>query len=316
MADPPVLRCTLIENPAAGQWTGALTQQAARCCARYGARVRVTRTARRGDATRLARDAVRAGAADPFHIVVALGGDGTVHEVALGMTSAGARDDRHGLFVIPAGTGNSGYRSYWGDRDWTDALGEALAGPRDRVRMLDLARVAELDELVVLGAGAGLTAEVLAGAPDLTLSGPARLQAGLDRAMASYRPFPGRVVVDGVVVHEGRTVFANVGGGPHRAWHYLLLPHSVLDDGLLDVCVADHTVRFADLLGMMREGRHVGAPGVFYGRGRRVVIERDDGGPLSFEHDGELVAGAGSRVTVQVLPRALPVLCGTGLTAA
>jgi diacylglycerol kinase (ATP) len=309
----PTLRCTVIENPAAGQWTQALAAQVAGCCERHGAEVLVARTQGRRDAARLAGDAVRTGgphrAGDPYHVILAVGGDGTVQEVASGMMAAGARADRHALFVVPAGTGNSGYRAYWGDRPWQQALIEALAAPRDRVRPLDLARVAEHDELVVLGAGAGLAAEVLVGARDVTLTGPARLQAGLDRAIATYVPYPGRLVVDGAVVHQGLTIFAAVGGGRHRAWQYQVLPHSVLDDGLLDVCVLDSTVPLADLPGRLREGSHVGASGVVYARGRRIVIERTDGRALSFEHDGELIPGTGWRVTVDVLPGALPVLC-------
>lgn len=127
-------------------------------------------------------------------------------------------------------------------------------------------------------------------------------------------PYAGRVIVDGTVLHEGPTLFANVGGGPYRAWQYLVLPDSVLDDGLLDVCVVgtEIGVGFDEFQELMRQGRHVTRPGVHYSRGRSIVLERTDGSPLCFEHDGDLVADAGSRVTLEVRPRVLPVLAAAG----
>jgi diacylglycerol kinase (ATP) len=216
------------------------------------------------------------------------------------------------MVVVPAGTGNSNYRAHWGDLSWQRALERALTGVAGGVRMLDLARYVEGGALVVLGAGAGLTAQVLADARDVALTGRDRLQAGLDRALAGYRPYPGRVLVDGTVVHEGATLFANVGGGRYRAWQFEVLPHSALDDGWLDVCVVGtgcgvDAVRLQEL---MREGRHLDLPDVRYARGRQVVFERTDGEPLCFEHDGELRTDTGSRATLQILPGVLPVLCG------
>jgi diacylglycerol kinase (ATP) len=100
-----------------------------------------------------------------------------------------------------------------------------------------------------------------------------------------------------------------VGGGRYRAWQFRMMPHSLLDDGLLDVCVADAGYRPADLQAELRAGLHTRSPHVVYARGRQVVIERTDGVALCFEHDGELLPQTGSRVTLEAVPRVLPVLC-------
>lgn len=86
-------------------------------------------------------------------MVVAVGGDGTVLEVVEGLLNGGRAPDGVALLVVPAGTGNSDYRSHWGERPWREALEQALGGgvvPR----RLDLARVRESGDLIVLGAGA------------------------------------------------------------------------------------------------------------------------------------------------------------------
>lgn len=313
-ARPPT-GCLIVANPAAGAVREALVADVAARCARYLRSVRAFWTKRRGDAAAEVGRAVAGGTQYAPQVVIAVGGDGTVCEVVEGLVagaavrSPGQVPATPALFVVPAGTGNSNYRAHWGERPWQQALDLALSGLPGTVTRLDLAQVPELGELVVLGAGAGLTAKVLESAREVRLTGRDRLAAGLEHAAAQFTPYEGRVTVDSVVVYEGKTVLANVGGSPYRAWQYQVLPHSRLDDGLLDVCVIGDTVDAVEVPGMLRTAAHVGRPGVHFARGRRVVIERIDGAPLCFEHDGELKAGLGPRFTVEVVPGALPVLC-------
>lgn len=301
--------CVVIANPAAGTVSPAVIDDLTRVGAEHDAAIDIRWTSAPGEATRLAESAA-AEQGEEFRVIVSVGGDGTTREVVEGLTRVPVTRQpvRHALFIVPAGTGNSGYRSHWGEQAWQASLAVALADPAAALRMLDLARHVEQDRVIVLGAGAGLTADVLNLAPS-TMRGRAKLQAGLELAAQRFTPFPGRVTVDGRVVHEGTTVFANLGGGRHRAWQYLVLPHSVLDDGLLDVCVVGGGVAPVDLPDLIRSGQHVTVPGAVYDRGRRVVLERTDGQPLCFEHDGDLVAHPGSRVTVDVLANVLPTLC-------
>jgi diacylglycerol kinase (ATP) len=300
--------CLVIANPTAGTVTEELVRDVAARCARH-TRVTVASTEGPGDATRVAREAVRTRTGDGVRVIVAIGGDGTVLEVVNGLMDGDGPGDRVALLVVPAGTGNSGYRSYWGTRPWREAVDIAFGALPASLRRLDLARVRELDALVVLGAGAGLTAEVLRSAREVALRGRARLQAGLAQAASVFTPYPGQVTVDGAVVHKGGTVFVNVGGGRHRAWQYLVLPESVLDDGLLDICVVGAGTDPVDVPELLLSGGHVDRPGVVYRTGRSVILERTDGLPLCFEHDGELVPYDGTRLTIDILPRVLPVLC-------
>jgi diacylglycerol kinase (ATP) len=304
--------CMIVANPAAGSVSEPLVEQVAGHCARYVRSVRTFWAARRGDAARevLGYASAHDGRTGLL-VVVAVGGDGTVLDVVRGMVGASTRGHgNHALFVVPAGTGNSNYRALWGELPWPEALDRALSTLPDSIARLDLAQVPELEDLVVLGAGAGLSAEVLMRASGIQLTGRARLAAALEHAAAQFTPYEGRVTIDGTVLHKGQTVLANVGGGPYRAWQYRVLPHSLLDDGLLDVCVVSGEVCPAEVPGLLLTGAHVGMPGVFYGRGECVVIERLDGAPLCFEHDGELIAGDSPRFTVRVLPGALAALRG------
>lgn len=232
-------------------------------------------------------------------LVVVVGGDGTAGSVA-GRLGA-APGSTEAMFIVPAGTANSFYRTLWGATPWQAALELALAGiPPVRV---DLARVVELDRLVLSGASAGFPPRAVHEAKATGVSYGAALTALADR----YEPYPGRVVVDGDVVHSGPTMLANVGGGRYRGGVYELLPHTVLDDGLLDVCVVGGEHGTREMLALTPTGAHVDAPGVVYARGRRVRVERLDGHPLWFEHDGEVRSGLRA-VTLEAVPRAVPVV--------
>lgn len=93
-----------------------------------------------------------------------------------------------------------------------------------------------------------------------------------------------------------------VGGARHRSGTFQLLPRSVLDDGLLDVCVVAgvEATGFVELAGAVMDGSHLSDPRVSYAQGRSVVVERTDGQPLVFESDGDVWPVPPRRVTITV----------------
>ncbi|GKQ35341.1 diacylglycerol kinase family protein [Streptomyces sp. A012304] len=308
-SDARVRSVLVVANPAAGTTSEGLLAEVLGLCAAGADEVRLHRTTGPGSATSAAR-AARSGAdgRPAPDLVVAVGGDGTVHEVVDGLAPAGPAA-RPALAVVPAGTGNSGYKMLWADRPWQTALRAVLDGPGHgaRLRGLDLARLAETGAKVFLGACSGVIADALRVARSVAQSGRDRYSTAFAEAADAFVPYPGRVTVDGVVLHEGPTVLANVGGGRFRGGRYQVLPHSELDDGLLDVCVIGSPVAPHEVPELTRRAAHLGLPGVAYGRGRRVVVERLDGAPLCHEHDGNLQPPLLHRLTFEVLPGALPV---------
>ncbi|WP_030670588.1 diacylglycerol/lipid kinase family protein [Streptomyces sp. NRRL B-1347] len=301
----------IVANDRAGGAASLPVGDVAAACRRLVAEVSVVRTAYPGHARTLAAKAAQDGA----DAVLAVGGDGTASEVAHGLVTAADAGPGHGgpaLFCVPAGTGNSFYKEVWQDRSWQESLALAFGTARPPVRRLDVARIAETRETVLLGACSGLVAEALETAAGLTrLTGRARYQEAVAATLRDFVPHPARVVVDGEVIHDGGVVLANVGGGRYRGGGFLVLPHSVLDDGLLDVCVVTSALDARELPGLTREGRHVERPEVLYRRGRRIEIARTDGAPLPFERDGEVLRGH-PRLVLDVLPGVLPVLSPPG----
>jgi len=315
----------VVANPAAGAVTEELVESLVSTAGELAGSADVRWTGAAGDATRMAASAAGAADPEPVAVLAVVGGDGTAREAADGLARGlgrwpaghpggpGAAGGGAGpaLLVLPAGTGNSTARALWGHLSAADVL-QAVADGGCRVRQLDLIRLVEDDRAVALGASSGLIADVTRVAAGFShVRGRERYHRALGEVLSRPAPYPGRVSVDGTVLQDGPTLLVTVGGGRHRVGTFEVLPRSVLDDGLLDVCVIDGGLPPAavgELAPHVMSGTHIGRRGVAYAQGRRVTIERTDGRPLPFESDGEVRPGDGTAVTLEIVPAAVPVL--------
>src|SRR5439155_19742652 len=125
------------------------------------------------------------------------------------------------LCVIPAGGGNSTARSLWGDRTWEQVVDLLAEEPADRVRRrrLDLLWLHEPDVVSILGASTGFLAQVLVDAEhvDPALRGIDRYYAAALEILTDLPDHPTRVTTVGLVLSDGPTSSAAVGGGMIRA---------------------------------------------------------------------------------------------------
>ena len=231
----------LIANPSAGRGTAARALPRIESVlnqANLG--YRIVRTTHPGHATEAARQALR----DGERYLVAVGGDGTVHEVVNGMVENGgplAADAVLG--VVAAGSGCDFVRSFGLPGDAVQAAAH-LAG--DQVRPIDVGTVTFTDQTdqgvtrtrcFVNIAEAGLGAAVVARAAGLgRFLGGARYAAGFWLTLPRFRPSAVRLDANGQ--HRAwrafNVVVANCrfyGGGMQ------ISPNSDPGDCLLDVLV-------------------------------------------------------------------------------
>ncbi|WP_193749650.1 diacylglycerol kinase family protein [Rhodococcus triatomae] len=281
------VRVAAIANPAAG----GSPENAVRVLLEHpGIDLRTLPTTGPGDAERIAAEQSRDGWAE---VVVAVGGDGTAAQVASGLYAYPGPP----LLVAPAGTGNSNYRGLCDDREWTDIV-EALAAGTLEHRRIDLAVADGIDRVILLGTTTGILPTTLEIARTMTGSGRDLLGRAAMEALTTQVSYPTRVFIDGEIFHEGELLGTYIGGMRHRGGRFEMLPTSLIDDGLLDVCLLSGTT----------EPR--------YGRGTAITIERTDAVPPLIELDGELHRPDTAGYTVRVLPAALEVLVPTPLPPA
>jgi len=228
----------LIANPNAGR--GAVSRalpRVERVLTDKNLAYRIVRTTHPGHATEAARQALR----DGERYLVAVGGDGTVHEVVNGMVSDGGPVAADAVLgVVAAGSGCDFVRSFGLPPDAEQAAAR-LAG--DRVRPIDVGTVTFTDQGVtrtrcfVNIAEVGLGAAVVARAAGLgRFLGGARYAAGFWLTLPRFRPAAVRLDANGQY-HAWRAfnvVVANCrfyGGGMQ------ISPKSDPGDCLLDVLV-------------------------------------------------------------------------------
>jgi len=293
----------IILNPISGGGAGRRARpEISRALDARGVQYHIHETEGPGDARERARALSRPGA-----VIVAAGGDGTIHEVANGLLDAGGLAT---LGLIPVGTGNDFVKVVPGTRKREHAY-ETLASGTQRRFDAGLVRWDGGVEHFINGMGTGIDVEVVRQMKRLPqLPGPIKYLMGLFRALVHYRPVQLDASFNGSAF-EKRVMIIALGNGVCQGGGFYLAPDAVADDGLLDLTVVDelNLVEIAQVLPRILKGTQRGHRKVDMRTGRRLEIRSTDGRPLFFHLDGELREPAGAtELTVEVIPAALPVL--------
>ncbi|HQR17218.1 MAG TPA: diacylglycerol kinase family lipid kinase [Gemmatimonadales bacterium] len=287
-------------NPAAGHGRSARFREDVHAAARTAwGEVELALTTNPGHATALAREAV-----GRVERVIAVGGDGTVHEVANGLLTNGARSLPM-LAVVPVGTGN----------DFAKLTGTAKLAPMAAVAALAAGTVRLFDvgmawgEYFVNSLGVGLDADV-ARRVNLYKHWPGAAGYVVAALQAIVHRKPLRLRVDaGGQSWAGPTTVLEIGVGPCAGGLFYLTPDARPDDGLLDVCaIGPFGLGFLlTRAHRVLSGKHVTLKEVRMARANRVRITSEDG-PLTAHLDGELRSPGHHVLEASLLPGALPVL--------
>ena len=250
-----------------------------------------------GAAEKLAAEAASRGRA-----IVAVGGDGTLSEVAGGILASGQRVP---LGIVTAGSGN-------------DYACETLKLPRDPFKALEIAlhgAPMAMDVGMVNGRyfinslGVGIDANIAARAERLKrvplLRGRALYQvASVYEVLFRYNKCPQlRISLEGAAQDKRAYALAAVTIGPTYGGGFRINPNADPTDGLFDVCVIvkPRQMRALGLLPMVKKGQHVGQPEVSRSRVRSSVLEADQ--PFYAHCDGEVFTA--QRCEAHILPGAL-----------
>lgn len=269
-------------------------------------------TSARRHATLLAREAIELGTST----VIAVGGDGTLSEVAAGVLESGAAAATQ-LGLIPLGSGGDFPRSIGlvaGAEAAVDVVADGWSWSIDagRIRNVDVDGKAAAG-FFVNEVSVGISAEVVVAVDRASkrFGGTAAFAHGAVRAIAAFQPNPLRVRVDGEVVFEGDSTLVAVSNGKYFGGAMRIAPAAELDDSAFEIVIGQ---RFAKskllfrLLPSLYSGSHIGCPGVFVHRGRRVSLEPLEGNArtVPVEADGELLGQTPAHI--EVLPGALNML--------
>lgn len=256
-----------------------------------------------GDASRIAFEAAQSGG---FDVVYAVGGDGTVNEVANGLLAGSDEASRPVLGIIPRGTSNVVASELGIPWPGISAAVDVLRG--GKVKAIDVGRVG--DRYFLLAASCGVDAEAVRDVPAnlKSLVGPgAYVMSGI-AALANYSPTRVTIRFDSEAVSLDAFVVIVSNISTYGLSIVKVAPFAALDDGWLDICVFEkpptHKIGFLAQVMLLLARRHLNDPRVRYFRARHIEIESDP--PIATQLDGDPIGN--TPVTIDVVPNALKIL--------
>jgi YegS/Rv2252/BmrU family lipid kinase len=295
----------LIANPKAGRGkVGSTLPQMQELLSAEGLEHRVVHTDGPGRATQAAREALSNGE----RFIVAVGGDGTVHEVVNGMIEEDrAVVEGAVLGVVAGGSGCDFVRTFDLPGDAVKATAHLMGAA---TRPIDVGRITWVGSggdptrryfpnIAEIGLGAA-TAARAATLP--RWMGKSQYLLGFGLTLPGFHPGPVTIDADGQPF-EGRAHQVVVANARYYGGGMQISPKSDTEDGLLDVLVFVGPKSDAfTILPKVFKGSHLPHPNIVELRARRVRVRTGQAMPI--EADGE-VLGSTADATFEALPAKL-----------
>ena len=235
---------------------------------------------------------------DHFDVLFAVGGDGTVHELAKRLIGTDIA-----LGILPAGSGNGFARHVGLPMATRRTLEVSRSG---RIVTIDTATVNGIPFVGVMGVGFDAAVAHRFGA---TRGLRNYIREGVAE-FRTYEPAEYEIEVDGATMHR-RAFVITVANSSQYGNNARIAPLASLQDGLLDLVAIDNVSLLSaiPLLVRLFNGTMHRSANATVAQGQRIVIRRASAGPVHL--DGEpLILGA--ELDVRVVPQSLRVLIPAG----
>ncbi len=260
-----------------------------------------------GHATVLARQAGEQG----YDLVVAVGGDGTVHEIINGLMQV-PEGTRPALGIVPLGSGNDFAHILGIPADPGEAL---LSSVNGQAHSLDVGSVRDESgrlEYFNNTMGMGFDSLVNMHTRKITaIHGFMMYFVALMRTIfRNFDPIDLHVETD-QETWDLCTLMLAVGNGPREGGGFIITPGAKLDDGILNYVTIKNISRLMmlRLVPEVMKGTHGRFKQVRMGTCRRMTVTSKQ--PLYVHCDGEIFAGFGTDIrslSIQILPNSIHFL--------
>ena len=300
------MKTTIIFNPMANHGRVQTSENKIRQLVSQFTSSSLEKTLYPGHGLELARNAVEEGC----ELLIAVGGDGTVHDIANGLLVDDKAETTLG--IIPIGSGNDLAFGMGLTKDIHEAVTTIFNGQK---RVIDLARVTDnrgRTEIAINGIGIGFDATVNIQSRTITrIHGFPMYTLAALRTIALYYQTPRLLLRFDDESVEQRSLMLAIGLGRRVGGGFYLTPDAVHDDNLLDSCTVNPVGRLTMLAMMPRimRGTHITSKHVTMRRSHVVEVQSDI--PLPVHIDGEVFAFHDDNVrqlTVTSIPSALPIM--------
>lgn len=260
-------------------------------------------------ATELAKQAGEQG----YDMVIAMGGDGTVHEVVNGLMQIPA-EQRPVMGVVPVGSGNDFAHAIGVPMQADHALAQALQGEPSNVDIGLMTDENGRKEYFDNSVGIGFDAVVTIRSHKLPLLRGflMYLAAVIQTIILNHEPSKMQLVADGESWEQTNLMVA-VCNGPREGGGFLIAPDAKNDDGIFHYVIVSKCSRLMmfRLIPEIMNGTHGRFDLVKIGACQKFSLASER--PVYIHADGEIYTSFGSdlhKVDFEILPGALKVVKG------
>ena len=241
-----------------------------------------------------------------YDTVVALGGDGLIHEVVNGLMSIGEAE-RPALGVLPMGSGNDYARTLGLSFDLERSL-KQLESARPRLFDLGLCNGEYFAETLSFGLDAAIALDTVERRKRTGKTGtPLFLASGIDMLLHHIKEYRFAASLDGGEPFESSMLLFAVQVGPTYGGGFRICPEAKTDDALLDLCIAHPPLgipKAVFIFLLAKDAHHTGFKQLEFKRASMLRIEFDEQPPAQI--DGEPIPSL--TYDVSVAAHALRVL--------
>lgn len=262
-----------------------------------------------GHAIELAKQAGEEG----YDRIIAMGGDGTVHEVVNGIMQI-PENKRPTLGVVPVGSGNDFAHGIGATQPSDRALRRALDGEASTV---DLGLMTDGDGRKeyfdnTLGIGFGATVTIRSHRLPLLRGFLMYLTAVLQTILIDHNPIQMQIETDGEQWNQS-VIYLVLCNGPREGGGFLIAPAANINDGILHFAMIQNVSRLMmfRIVPEVMKGTHGRFKQVKMGTCKKFTLTADR--PLYIHADGEIFSGPGRdvrSVAFEILPNALKIVRG------
>lgn len=219
-------------------------------------------------------------AAQGAELVIAAGGDGTLHAVASGLVGTNST-----LGIIPIGTMNNIARSLHIPEDIEQAC-DVIAS--DFTCLIDVGKLN--DHIFLEVAGVGLEAALFPAAEEFKSHGWFSTLQGIIKALFTLFTFKStrfRIAFDNHKTHSFKAVQVSICNSPYYGARLQFAPNALMDDGFLDVLIYKNLSKFEFMRHAfsISQGKRDVEPRIKHHRVKTISIATDQ--PMEVHADGD-----------------------------
>ncbi len=261
-----------------------------------------------------AAEIARQAAEEGYDMVVAMGGDGTAHEVMNGLMQVPA-DKRPIMGIVPIGSGNDFAYSIGITQKSAHALAHILKA--ENIHTIDMGLLTDeygrkeyFDNTLGIGFDAVVT--IRSHKLPIVKGFLMYLTAVIQTIILNHNPAKMKIETDTqqLDVNALMVTFCN---GPREGGGFMLSPESKNDDGIFEYLIVDKVSRamMFRLVPEFMKGTHPRFKQIRMGAFKKLTLTSDL--PLYIHADGEIFTSFGSnlkKINIEVIPKALRVVTG------